>query len=96
TAFNDLDRRLASNSYCFGDKLSIIDIAWFVYASRLHLGGYPFERLHLHVHAWRKGLVGDDRFDREVRLKDGVQSMMARNHAVWIQAGTTLADVAGL
>ena len=96
TAFNDLDRRLASNSYCFGDKLSIIDIAWFVYASRLHLGGYPFERLHPHVHAWRKSLVGDDRFAREVRLEDGVQSMIARNHADWIQAGNTLADVAGL
>ena len=96
TVFNDLDRRLASNRYYFGDNLSIIDIAWFVYASRLHLGGYPFERLHPHVHAWRKGLVGDDRFAREVRLEDGVQSMIARNHADWIQAGNTLADVAGV
>ena len=96
TAFNDLDRRLTSNSYYFGDKLSIIDIAWFVYASRLHLGGYPFERLHPNVHAWREDLVGDDRFAREVRLEDGVQSVIARNHADWIQAGTTLADVAGL
>ena len=96
TAFNDLDRRLASNSYYFGDKPSIIDIAWFVYASRLHFGGYPFERLHPNVHAWREDLVGDDRFAREVRLEDGVQSMIARNHADWIQASTTLADVAGL
>ena len=96
TAFNDLDRRLTSNSYYFGDNLSIIDIAWFVYASRLHIGGYPFERLHPNVHSWREDLVGDDRFAREVRLEDGVQSVIARNHADWIQAGTTLADVAGL
>ena len=96
TAFDDLDRRLASNRYYFGDNLSIIDIAWFVYASRLYLGGYPFKRLHPHVHAWRESLVEDDRFAREVRLEDGVQSVIARNHADWIQAGTTLADVAGL
>ena len=96
TAFNDLDRRLTSNSYYFGDNLSIIDIAWFVYASRLHIGGYPFERLHPNVHAWREDLVEDDRFAREVRLDGGVQSMIARNHADWKQACTTLADVGGL
>ena len=52
TEFDALDRTLAKQPYLMGSELSVLDIAWFIYEHRLSLAGYPFARLHPHVHAW--------------------------------------------
>ena len=47
--FDALDKRLAQHPYLMGDTLSVLDIAWFIYAHRLSLAGYPLARLHPRV-----------------------------------------------
>lgn len=94
-AFEDMEQRLATAPYFLGDAISVMDIAWFVYATRLHLGGYPFERLHPRVHAWRERLAEDDRFAREVEPPPPLRETIARNQAAWARDGVTLSDVVG-
>lgn len=95
TAFDELEQRLATGSYYLGQNLSILDIAWFVYASRLNFGGYPFARLHPRVHAWRQALAEDPRFAKEVELPAPVRDNLERNHQAWTQAGTMFSDITG-
>jgi glutathione S-transferase len=64
--FDALDRRLAASSYLMGEDLSVLDIAWFIYAFRLTLAGYPLERLHPHVFAWKEKLGARPEFSKEV------------------------------
>lgn len=95
-AFDALESRLSTSSYYFGAEISVMDIAWFVYASRLHLGGYPFARLYPKIHAWREDLAADERFAQEVLPPAPLQELIAKNQADWTRAGTTLSDVVGL
>ena len=93
TAF---DKRLAAQPYLMGDALSVLDIAWFVYANRLALGGYPLARLHPRVNAWVETLRARPEFSKEVAMPpEAVQRLEAtrRAHA---QAGKSLEQVAGL
>ncbi|MBL6954866.1 MAG: glutathione S-transferase family protein [Alphaproteobacteria bacterium] len=93
--FNDLEQRLARGPYFLGRAMSVMDIAWFVYASRLNFGGYPFAKLHPRVHAWRETLAADERFAREVAPPQPVLESIARNHAEWARTGATFSDVTG-
>lgn len=94
-AFDDLERRLSDAPYYLGDALSVMDIAWYVYATRLHLGGYPFARLHPRVDRWRDALDADERFAREVAPPPPLADSITRNQSDWKRAGTTMADVVG-
>jgi glutathione S-transferase len=49
-----------------GGTLSVLDIAWFIYAHRLLLAGYPFARLHPQVAAWERKLRARPEFAREI------------------------------
>lgn len=94
-AFDALDRRLAAQPYLMGDTLSVLDIAWFIYANRLSLGGYPLARLHPRVQTWFETLRGRPEFAKEVAMPpEAVQRIEAtrRAHA---QAGKTMEQVAG-
>ena len=51
-----------------GDTLSVLDIAWFIYAHRLSLAGYPFARLHPFVNVWVDRLRARPEFAREVAM----------------------------
>ncbi len=51
-----------------GETLSVLDIAWLIYAHRLSLAGYPFERLHPHVLAWKERLAARPEFAKEIEL----------------------------
>lgn len=95
TAFDELEARLAAAPFFLGQDLSVMDIAWFVYTSRLHLGGYPFARLHPHVHRWREILAQDERFAREVHPPLPLRESIARNQAEWARRGTAFADIVG-
>ena len=64
--FEALDKRLAQSLCLMGESLSVLDIAWFIYAFRLSLAGYPFKRLHPHVAAWEEKLRARPEFAREI------------------------------
>jgi glutathione S-transferase len=64
--FDALDKRLAASPCLMGDALSVLDIAWFIYAYRLSLAGYPFARLHPHVNAWKEKLLARPEFAKEI------------------------------
>jgi glutathione S-transferase len=91
--FDALDDRLAQQPYLMGGDLSVLDIAWLIYQHRLSLAGYPFQRLHPHVHAWAETLRARPEFAKEVgQLRNSPEQLDAVRRA---QAGKTLEMVAG-
>jgi glutathione S-transferase len=91
--FDALEKRLAKQPYLMGDELSVLDIAWLIYAHRLSLGGYPFARLHPHVHTWAERLRAMPEFAKEIgQLRHSPQQLEAVQRA---QVGKTLEAVAG-
>ena len=50
------------------DGLSVLDIAWFIYANRLTLAGYPIARLHPNLGAWYARLEEMPEIAREITL----------------------------
>jgi glutathione S-transferase len=91
--FDALDKTLAKQPYLMGNDLSVLDIAWLIYAHRLMLAGYPFARLHPHVHAWSEKLRAMPEFAKEIgQLRHAPEQLDAIRSA---QAGKTLEAVAG-
>ena len=43
SALETLDQRLQSRPFLLGDRLTLLDISWFITLYRLHLAGYPLE-----------------------------------------------------
>ncbi|HUC51583.1 MAG TPA: glutathione S-transferase family protein [Xanthobacteraceae bacterium] len=94
-AFDVMNESLAGQAYLMGDRLTVLDIAWLIYAHRLSLAGYPLERLHPHVFAWKERLAARPEFAKEIApLRDGQEQIEARRRAQ-IAAGNTLEAVAG-
>jgi glutathione S-transferase len=93
--FDALEGRLAASPYLLGDAISVLDIAWFIYANRLALGGYPMARLHPRVDAWLAKLGARPEFAKEIAMPpEAVQRIEATRRA-HVQAGKTLEAVAG-
>ena len=95
-SFEELDRKLADAPYILGARLSIADIAWFIYVNRLIRCGYPVERLHPRLFAWFGPLRARDEFAREVTVAPELQQAVEANQRRQRAAGQTLIDVAGL
>ena len=68
TELDVLDEQLAQEPFLMGDALSVLDIAWLIYAHRLSLAGYPLERLHPRVFAWKERLASRPEFAKEIGL----------------------------
>ena len=93
TEFDKLDKMLAAQPYLMGNDLSVLDIAWLIYAHRLALAGYPFARLHPRVNAWAEKLRAMPEFAKEIgQLRHSPEQLEAVHRA---QAGRTLEAVAG-
>lgn len=95
-AFGELDERLKANPYLLGDKLSVLDIAWFIYANRLVLAYYPLARLHPRLGAWYSKLAARPEFAKEIALPPPVLDHFAAGHARDVAEGRTLELVTGL
>ena len=93
--FDDLNQRLSGQPYLMGDTLSVLDIAWFIYAHRLSLGGYPLERLHPRVHAWKVKLAARPEFASEIAMPPEVSKRLAITRREHAAAGRSLEMVAG-
>ena len=95
TEFDAMDRLLARQPYLMGEALSILDIAWLIYAHRLSLAGYPLKRLHPHIFAWKERLASRPEFAKEIApLRDTKEEVDERRRAQ-ARAGKTLEAVAG-
>jgi glutathione S-transferase len=95
TEFAALDQRLAQLPYLMGESLGVLDIAWFIYAHRLSLAGYPFKRLHPRVHAWVERLRARPEFAREIAMPPETKARIEAARSAQVQAGKTLELVAG-
>jgi ganglioside-induced differentiation-associated protein 1 len=42
-AFDVLEKRLEQNDWLIGDRISVLELAWFITMNRLRMGGYPLE-----------------------------------------------------
>ena len=93
--FDALERCLAQHPYLMGDALSVLDIAWFIYAHRLTLAGFPLERLHPRVFAWKERLGARQEFAKEIVVPPDAKARMDAARQAQLQAGKTLEMVAG-
>ena len=55
-AFDILEDRLATSEWLIGDRLSVLDIAWFITTTRLRTAGYPLGD-HPRLLAWHERLA---------------------------------------
>lgn len=94
-SFDELDERLTGRPYLLGDKLTVLDIAWFIYVNRLMLGGYPLQRLHPRLAAWFADLMARPEFAEEVALPPAVEEAFATTRKAHAEAGQSLEAVAG-
>lgn len=95
-AFSAFDERLTSNRYLLGDDLSLIDIAWYIYSTRLLSAGYPLHRLHPRLGQWFDRLNALESFNREVQEPPSLAAIRKEQQAAQKAEGTSLVQVAGL
>lgn len=95
TEFDALDRRLSNSPYLLGEELGVLDIAWFIYANRLSLAGYPLARLHPRVAAWAAKLGARPEFASEVAMPPQAEERIKATRRAQAQAGKSLEMVAG-
>ena len=93
--FEELDKRLTKHAYLMGDTLSVLDIAWFIYAHRLSLARYPFARLHPRVNAWVDRLRARPDFAKEIAMPHAFVKQLEVTHRMQAKAGKTLEMVTG-
>jgi glutathione S-transferase len=93
--FDAMDKTLARQPYLLGGELSVLDIAWLIYAHRLTLAGYPFGRLHPNVFAWQERLSARPEFAKEIAMLRHSREQLEANRRAQEQSGQTLAAIAG-
>ncbi len=77
-----------------GDSLNVLDVAWFIYAHRLSLGGYPFARLHPRVGMWMERLRDKPEFAKEIAMPPEAVKRLEATRRSQMEAGKTLEAVA--
>jgi glutathione S-transferase len=93
--FEALENALAKHRYLLGQDLTVLDIAWFIYAHRLSLAGYPFARLHPRVDAFVERLRARPEFAKEVAAPPEFEAHLAATRRAQSEAGKTLEVIAG-
>lgn len=94
--FSKLERLLTDRPYLFGASLTVLDIAWFIYANRLLLAGYPLMRLHPRLAQWFQQMHQRPEFANEVTLPAPVERHFAEIRRAHASAGKTLEQITGL
>jgi glutathione S-transferase len=93
--FDALNKQLAKTPHLMGDNLTVVDIAWFIYANRLSVAGYPLARLHPRVAVWRDKLAARPEFAKEIGSPPEVVARVAATRKAQEQEGRTMEKVAG-
>ena len=64
--YKKFESHLTDQKYLMGDKLSMLDLAWFIYSYRLYISGFPFQTLYPKVSTWFQDLYARNEFYKEV------------------------------
>ena len=94
--FEALETILAEQEYLFCEALSLLDVAWFVYVTRMKLVSYPVENLHPRVDRWYETLKAQPAFSKEAQVPDQVKAQLAERRVREASEGRSLVQVAGL
>jgi len=65
---DEIDEKLSHNTYILSNELTLPDIAWFIYVSRLKAAKYPIHILHPNVNDWFESLLKKEVFARETKI----------------------------
>lgn len=95
-AFGRLDEALQQSVYVLGTSLTVVDIAWYVYAARLIAAGYPLNSAHGNVGKWFDRLDAHKEFHSEVQMPAGLKEASAALQQSQSEQGRSLGMVAGL
>ena len=68
SALKNIDSILNGNEYILGSNLSVIDIAWFIYVTRIQHANYPVQDRYPNVYKWYKRLYKNKKFKDEVQI----------------------------
>jgi glutathione S-transferase len=94
TIFEVLDERLESSPWLIGERLSVLDIAWFITTRRLRLAGYPLEQ-HPQLARWHARLAERPAFAEETRDPFPLGRVVLPLYALYRRLeGTRLSDLA--
>lgn len=93
--FDQMNDALGRHAWLLGAELTVLDIAWFIYATRLSNAGYPIHRLHPRVGAWLDKLAARPEFAREVAMPPELRAKNVAARQQQVAAGKTLELVAG-
>lgn len=88
------DEQLKTSRYLAGDKVTLLDIAWFIYVNRLSAATYPIQNMHPHVFTWYQELLNREEFAKEVQAPTPVRLISSALHLGQKLTGRTLANVA--
>ena len=92
-ALDDFELPLSRTEYLLGAEVSLVDIAWYIYARRLIAAGYPLRSKHPAVGAWFDRLHAKPDFREEVPeggLPGAITSLL---HLTQKIRGTTLEKI---
>ena len=64
--YDKFEDHLSKEKYLMGNKLSMLDLAWFIYSYRLYISGFPFRKLYPKVSTWFHDLYSRNEFYKEV------------------------------
>jgi hypothetical protein len=92
--FAELEKRLAKGPFLMGPDLTVLDVAWFIYANRVNLAGFPLDRLHPRVYEWFNGLAERKAFARETALPEKAAQAIDAHQQELHRTGKSLSDVA--
>jgi len=65
---DEINEKLAHHTYILGNELTLPDIAWFIYVSRLKAARYPIHILHPNVNDWYESLIKREVFAKETKM----------------------------
>jgi glutathione S-transferase len=93
--FRALDATLARQAFLLGDRLGVLDIAWWVYVDRLTSLGYPLATRRPHLDAWYQRLKARPEFAREIARSDAERAALAAILDGHAARGESMADLLG-
>lgn len=93
-AFDTLEVWLEEQPWLLGERLSVLDIAWFISANRLSLSGYPLSR-HPRLYRWFDQLSKRPTFAREASPGVGLTMVANTYHMLRSLQGRAMVDLEG-